>query len=115
MPNIAAHNSASKFGVCEGRDLEKQPLPEMPATRRGVASQNRAKMFGHPRKKAKAKQTFWRRLCISLRGPKGLRLKKIRLESELCNINWSYQTLINDLAKGTTKHKIAEPHYLLHF
>ena len=56
IPAKAAHNSASKIGVGEGSGLEKHPLPEMPATRRGVASTKQGKgCLGTPENHGKIK------------------------------------------------------------
>ena len=78
MPAKAAHISASKIGVGDKRDLEKQPLPEMPATRKGVASTKQGKgCLGTPERQGKTKVLA---KIISQRGPKGLRSKKIRDE-----------------------------------
>ena len=60
MPAKAAHISASKIGVGDDRDLEKQPLPEIPATRKGVASTKQGKgCLETPN--AKEKQKFWQK------------------------------------------------------
>ena len=53
----------------------KQPLPEMPATRKGVASTKQGKgCLGTPESQGKTKVLA---KIISQRGPKGLRSKKI--------------------------------------
>ena len=99
IPAKAGHNSAPKIGVGEGSGLEKHPLPEMPATHRGVASTKQGKgCLGTPENQGKTKDL---EKIKSLRGPKGLQLKNTRPESTMCDFNWSYQILINYLASGT--------------
>ena len=80
----------------------------MPATCKGVASTKQGKgCLGTPESQGKTKDL---ENNISLRGPKGLRSKMIRLESDTCDLSWSYQTLINDLANGTiVKMKLKNP------
>ena len=80
----------------------------MPATRKGVASTKQGKgCLGTPESQGKTKDV---ENNISLRGPKGLRSKMMRLESYTCNLSWSYQNLVNDLANGTiVKIKLKNP------
>ena len=92
----------------EGSGLEKHPLPEMPATRRGFAWTKQGKgCLGTPENHGKTKDL---EKIKSLRGPKGLQSKNTQLESAMCDFNWSYQILINDLASGTiVKIKLKNP------
>ena len=56
IPAKAAHSSASKIEAGEGRDLEKHPLLEMPATCKGVASTKQGKgCLGTPESQGKSK------------------------------------------------------------
>ena len=81
MSAKAAHISASKLEVGDERDLEKQPLLEMPAARKGVASTKQGKgCLGTPERQGKTNVLA---KIISQRGPKGLRSKKIRAERDV--------------------------------
>ena len=74
------------------RIVEKQPFPEMPATRKGVASTKQDNFcLGTPESQVKTKVLA---KITSQRGPKVLRSKKIRLESDIWSLNWSYQTYV---------------------
>ena len=77
-------------------------------TRKGVASTKQGKGYlGTPESQGKTKVLA---KITSQRGPIVLRTKKIRLESDICSLNWSYQTLINNLASGTIeKIKLKKP------
>ena len=108
IPAKAAHISDSNMGVREGRDPEKHPFPEMPATRIGFASTKQGK--GCLRTPERQGKTKFLAKIVSQRGSKGLRSKKARLESEISDFSWSYQTLTNDLASGTmVKIKLKKP------
>ena len=69
----------------EGGGLEKHPLPEMPATRRGVALTKQGKgCLGTLENHGKIKDL---ENIKCLRGAKGLRSKNTSLEQAMCNFN----------------------------
>ena len=70
IPAKAEHISDLKIGLGDRRDLEKQPLPEMPATHKGVALAKQGKgCLGTPESQGKTK--VWAKI-MSQREPKGL-------------------------------------------